>query len=256
MKIATWNVNSLRVRLPQVLSWLEEEKPDILALQETKVQNSDFPAFALSEIGYYVSYSGQKAYNGVALITCHPPKDLITDPPTLQDPQRRCCAVTVHGWRLINLYVPNGEEVGTEKYRYKLEWLARIQIWLEQELKRYPYMVVLGDFNIAPEDHDVYAPEKWYEKILCSTPERQAFKTLLETGLIDIASDGRISERGFTWWSYQANSFKRNWGLRIDHILASPSVHGLCLRCYVDTKIRGAERPSDHAPVVAEFHSV
>jgi exodeoxyribonuclease-3 len=253
MKIATWNVNSLRVRLPHVMQWLIREQPDVLALQETKTEDSNFPAAQLAEAGYRAVYSGQKSYNGVAVLSKAPAVDPVTDPAGLDDLQRRILAVTVGDLRIVDLYVPNGSEVGSEKYGYKLDWLAKLRNWLQTELERYPRLVVLGDFNIAPEDRDVYDPVAWREKILCSTPEREAFRSLLELGLNDTFRRFEQPENSFTWWDYRLNGFRRNLGLRIDHILASSALCESCLACRVDVEPRKLERPSDHAPVVAEF---
>jgi exodeoxyribonuclease-3 len=253
MKIATWNVNSLRVRLPQVLAWLAREQPDVLALQETKTPDPDFPVLELAEAGYRAVYSGQKTYNGVAVLTKAEAGDSLTDLEGLDDPQRRILAVTVGDVRIVDLYVPNGGEVGSIKYAYKLDWLAKVRDWLRDELARYPRLVVLGDFNVAPDDRDVYDPVAWREKILCSTPEREAFRDLLGLGLCDAFRRFEQSANSFTWWDYRMNGFRRNLGLRIDHILISPALSESCLVCRVDKEPRGLERPSDHAPVVAEF---
>ena len=253
MKIATWNVNSLRVRLPHVMQWLIREQPDVLALQETKTEDSNFPAAQLAEAGYRSMYSGQKSYNGVAVLSKAPAEDLVTDFAGLEDPQRRILAVTVGDVRIVDLYVPNGSEVGSEKYGYKLDWLAKLRHWLRSELERYPRLVVLGDFNIAPEDRDVHDPAAWREKILCSTPEREAFRSILNLGFSDTFRRFEQPEKSFTWWDYRLNGFRRNLGLRIDHILASPALCESCLACRVDVEPRKLERPSDHAPVVAEF---
>lgn len=253
MKIATWNVNSLRVRLPQVLDWLARERPDVLALQETKTEDAKFPLAELTAAGYRAVFSGQKTYNGVAVLSLAPGEDVVTDPPGLDDHQRRVLAVTVGGVRIVDLYVPNGSEVGSEKYAYKLDWLARVRDWLASERTRHPRLVVLGDFNIAPEDRDVHDPDAWREKTLCSTPERQAFQGLLGLGLADAFRRFEQPERSFTWWDYRMNGFRRNLGLRIDHILLSATLTESCRDCRVDVKPRQLERPSDHAPVVAEF---
>ncbi|SMF96963.1 Exodeoxyribonuclease III [Methylomagnum ishizawai] len=251
MKIAAWNVNSLRVRLPHVLDWLAREQPDVLALQETKTENANFPVAAVAGAGYRSVYSGQKTYNGVAVLSRSDMLDPVTDIEGLDDPQRRILAVTVDGVRIVDLYVPNGSEVGSDKYAYKLDWLAKVGAWLEAELARHPRLVVLGDFNIAPEDRDVHDPEAWRDKILCSGPERAAFRAWLDLGLRDTFRQFEQPEKSFSWWDYRMNGFKRNLGLRIDHILASGGLE--CLSCRVDTGPRGLERPSDHAPVVAEL---
>ncbi len=253
LKIATWNVNSLKVRLPQVLYWLETMKPDVLALQETKVLDVDFPGEAIRAAGYEVVYSGQRTYNGVAIISRLAACDIVTDIPGLDDPQRRVLAVTIGDLRVINLYVPNGESVVSEKYLYKLGWLDKLQLFLAEELKAHPKLVVLGDFNIAPEDQDVHDPKEWEGRVLFSDKERAALSRVYELGLIDCFRLHPQPEKSFSWWDYRMNSFKRNRGLRIDHILASPTLSAHCHRSYIDITPRSSERPSDHTPVVAEF---
>ena len=253
MKIATWNVNSLRVRLAHVLDWLQSHEPDILALQETKSVDKDFPQEALVEAGYQVVYSGQKTYNGVAIISRLPATEVVTDLPGLDDPQRRVLGATIGDLRVLDLYVPNGQAVGSEKYAYKLNWLDRLVDYLQQQLAAYPHVVVLGDFNIAPEDRDVHDPEAWTGKILCSEPERDAFRRLLDLGFSDTFRLFEQEEASFSWWDYRAAGFRRNRGLRIDHILASSELSKSCTACGVDKEPRRLERPSDHAPVMAEF---
>jgi len=253
MKIASWNVNSLRVRLPQVLDWLARTRPDVLALQETKAMDADFPAAELAAAGYQVVFSGQKTYNGVAVLGRGPMVDVVTDPPGLDDPQRRILAVSVGDIRVVDLYIPNGGEVGSDKYAYKLDWLASVRTWLGKELQQHPRLVVLGDFNIAPEDRDVHDPDAWRGKILCSEPEREAFRAMLGLGLHDAFRVFEQPERSFSWWDYRVNGFRRNLGLRIDHILVSDALRAHCQACHIEREPRGWERPSDHAPVVAEF---
>jgi exodeoxyribonuclease-3 len=253
VKIASWNVNSLKVRLPQVLDWLAEARPDVLALQETKLTNDAFPAAEVTAAGYRVVYSGQKTYNGVAILAREEPRDVVTDIPDLDDPQRRILAATVGDLRVLNLYVVNGQEVGSEKYAYKLDWLARVTAFAAGELVRHPRMVVLGDFNIAPEDRDVHDPEAWRERILCSTPERAALGRMLELGFVDTFRLFEQGEARFSWWDYRAAAFRRNLGLRIDLVLASHALAARCTAATIDTGPRRLERPSDHAPVVAEF---
>ena len=253
MKIATWNVNSLRVRLPHVLEWLKTAQPDVLALQEIKLIDALFPHEALREAGYECVVSGQPTYNGVAVLTCQPALEAVRDIPGFDDPQRRVLAVTVGDVRVINLYVVNGEAVGSEKYAYKLAWLDALAAWLKDEAARHPNLVVLGDFNIAPDDRDVHDPAKWAGKILCSEAERAALARLHALGLVDVFRQFEQEEKTFSWWDYRMNGFKRNLGLRIDLILASPSMAQRCVASYVDQAPRGWERPSDHAPVVAEF---
>jgi exodeoxyribonuclease-3 len=253
MKIATWNVNSLNVRLPQVLDWLRARQPDILALQETKLTDADFPTLDIAEAGYQAVFSGQKTYNGVATLSHLPAREIVTELPGLDDPQRRVLGATIGDTRILNLYVPNGQAVGSDKYAYKLAWLDRLAVWLEIELSRYPRLVALGDFNIAPEDRDVHDPEAWAGQVLCSEPERAAFRRLLDLGLNDAFRLFPREEQSFSWWDYRAAAFRRNLGLRIDHILVSPALARACASCQVDKAPRRLERPSDHAPVIAEF---
>ncbi|MBZ0072247.1 MAG: exodeoxyribonuclease III [Gammaproteobacteria bacterium] len=253
MKIATWNVNSLRVRLPQVLQWLAGERPDLLALQETKLTDDLFPETDLLAAGYHAVFAGQKTYNGVAILSREPLTDIITDIPGLDDPQRRVLAATCGDVRLIDLYVPNGESVDSEKYQYKLDWLDKLAAWLKTELQRHDKLVVVGDFNIAPEDADVHDPEAWRGHVLFSEPERAAFQRLIDLGLCDSFRRFDQPEKSFTWWDYRMNAFRRNLGLRIDHILASQPLCATCTACRIDKVPRGWERPSDHAPVIAEF---
>ncbi|MGB5490818.1 MAG: exodeoxyribonuclease III [Woeseiaceae bacterium] len=253
MKIATWNVNSMNVRQGHVVEWLQAQQPDILVLQEIKQPTEKFPTDALHAIGYHSIASGQKTYNGVAIVSKIRPENPVTDLPGLDDPQRRVLASTAGDVRVINLYVPNGSEVGSEKYAYKLGWLASLRDFLEAELAEHPNVVVLGDFNIAPADADVHDPEKWGEAILCSPPERQALGALLELGLADVFRQFDQPEKIFSWWDYRAAGFRRNAGLRIDLVLASKAMAERCTASYVDKEPRAWERPSDHAPVVAEF---
>ena len=253
MKIATWNVNSLNVRLPHVIEWLNAANPDVLVLQEIKQVSDAFDAAAFRELGYDGVASGQKTYNGVAVVSRKPPAELVTDFPGFDDPQRRILAATIDGVRVVNLYIPNGSSVGSEKYEYKLRWLAALRDFLETELSRFQHLVVLGDFNIAPEDRDVYDPEKWGDSILCSPAERAALGELLDLGLRDVFRQFDHPENTFSWWDYRAAGFRRNAGLRIDLILASDSLARSCSASYVDREPRTWERPSDHAPVVAEF---
>lgn len=255
MKIASWNVNSLRVRLPQVLDWLAAQAPDILGLQETKTQDAEFPVRAFEEAGYRVAFSGQKTYNGVALLGKTTPEGCLTDPPGLDDPQRRVLAASFGDIRVINLYVPNGSEVGSEKYAYKLDWLEKICAFIRDESERHANLAVLGDFNIAPEDRDVHDPDAWRDKILCSGPERDAFRNLLGLGFCDAFRLFEQEAGSFSWWDYRAAGFRRNLGLRIDHILLSDSLRVRCSACSIDATPRRLERPSDHAPVWAEFRS-
>jgi exodeoxyribonuclease-3 len=254
MKIATWNVNSLKVRLPQVLDWLATARPDVLCLQETKTTDEDFPVEAIEAAGYHSVYSGQKTYNGVAILSRSLAEDILTDIPGLEDPQRRILGATIGGIRVLNLYVVNGQEVGSEKYAHKLHWLEKVAEHVREQLVKHAHFVTLGDFNIAPEDRDVHDPEAWRERILCSTPEREALQSLLQLGLVDTFRLFDQEAGSFSWWDYRAAAFRRNMGLRIDLILASRSMANSCTACSIDKEPRRLERPSDHTPVVAEFN--
>lgn len=251
--VATWNVNSLRVRLPHVQAWLKKVKPDVLSLQETKLQDADFPFAEIEACGYHVVASGQRTYNGVAIVARHEISDVVTDIPGLDDPQRRVLCATIGGYRILNLYVPNGESVGSEKYQYKLNWLHKLDLFLKHELTQHKQVLVMGDFNIAPADIDVHNPKRWVGHVLCSDKERQAFQDMLAVGLKDCFRALSPEDKAYSWWDYRLNAFKRNWGLRIDHILASTDLASHCKHCYIDLEPRTWERPSDHTPVVAEF---
>lgn len=253
MKIASWNVNSLKVRLPQVLQWLESEKPDIIGLQETKLTDELFPRDEIEAAGYRVLFSGQKTYNGVALLSREEATDPITDLPGLDDPQRRVLGATVNGVRFLNLYVPNGQEVGSDKYAYKLDWIEKLQAHVRAQLEIHENVVIVGDFNIAPEDRDVYDPAGWADSVLFSPPEREAFRRLLDAGLADAFRLFEQEEKIWSWWDYRMGAFRRDMGLRIDHILVSSALAKSCTACRIDRAPRTWERPSDHAPVVAEF---
>jgi exodeoxyribonuclease-3 len=253
LKLATWNVNSLRVRLPHVEEWLADQAPDLLALQETKLPDDQFPGATLEGLGYRVLFSGQKTYNGVAIIGRQPARDVITELPGLTDPARRVLAATFGDLRLINLYVPNGQRVDSEKYDYKMRWLEALHEHLKAELDRYEYVAVLGDFNIAPEDQDVHDPAAWAGQVLCSPRERAALEGLFDLGLIDTFRLFEQPEKSFSWWDYRAGAFRRNHGLRIDLILASTGLAQCCRSSGIDAAPRRWERPSDHTPVWALF---
>jgi exodeoxyribonuclease-3 len=252
MKLATWNVNSLKVRLPQVLDWLARERPDVLCLQETKLEDPKFPVAEIEAAGYRAVYSGQKTYNGVAILSRGEPQDVQAGIPGYADEQRRVLAATIDGVRVVCAYVPNGESVESDKYRYKLDWLGAFERHLAGELARTPALAVLGDYNIAPEPRDVYDPAAWEGKVLYSEPERAAFARLIALGLRDGFRLFEQPERSYSWWDYRMNMFKRRLGLRIDHILLSAPLAAACTGCRIDVEPRRAERPSDHAPVVAE----
>jgi len=254
MKLATWNVNSLKVRLPQVLDWLATHRPDVLCLQETKLEDASFPLAAIAAAGYQAQYSGQKTYNGVAVMSRAAARDPVAAIPAYVDPQKRVLAATVGEVRIVCAYVPNGESVESEKYSYKLGWFRAFSGWLEQELARHPRLAVLGDFNIAPEARDVHDPAAWEGKVLFSQPEREAFGALLGRGFKDAFRLFEQPERSYTWWDYRMNAFRRKMGLRIDHILLSDELAKACTACTVDVEPRKNERPSDHAPVVAELN--
>lgn len=251
MKIATWNVNSLKVRLPHVLDWLAANQPDALCLQELKCEDKAFPAADLAAAGYQAVYSGQKTYNGVAILTRSAATDVARDIPGFEDEQKRIIAATVDGVRVICGYFPNGQAVGSDKFDYKLRWLAALTEWLQIELQSSPELVLTGDFNIAPEARDAH-PD-WKDEIHVSAPERAAFARLLELGLVDAFRLFEQPERSFSWWDYRMMAFRRNFGLRIDHVLVSPALVSRCTACTVDKAPRKLERPSDHAPVIVEL---
>lgn len=253
MRVATWNVNSLKVRLPQVLEWLKLHQPDALCLQETKLEDPKFPVAEIRAAGYEVQYSGQKTYNGVAILSKAPATAALTLVPGFDDPQKRVLAATIDGIRVVCLYVPNGQSVESDKYRYKLDWLTRINQWLAAELAANDRLVVVGDFNIAPDERDVYDPKAWEGQVLFSAPERQAFQDLLALGLKDSFRLFEQAPASFTWWDYRVNAFKRKMGLRIDHILLSGRLAGACRSSSIDIEPRKNERPSDHAPAIADF---
>ncbi len=253
LKVASWNVNSLNVRLPHVLAWCASASPDILALQETKLPDERFPGDALREAGYQSLFSGQKTYNGVAILSREAGADMVTDVPGLDDPQRRILAATFGDIRVIDLYVVNGSEVGSEKFSYKMHWLEKVTDFISAELAQYEKLIVLGDFNIAPADRDVHDPEAWHEKILCSTQERTALERMMSLGLSDTFRLFEQAENSWSWWDYRMAAFRRNMGLRIDLVLASKALLEQCSTAYIDREPRTQERPSDHTPVIAEF---
>ncbi len=255
MKIASWNVNSLNVRLPHLQRWLQDFKPDVVGLQETKLEDARFPHEALVADGYDNVFSGQKTYNGVALLACgHEITEVQRGIPGLDDPQQRAIAATVNGVRIVDLYVVNGEAVGSEKFEYKMRWLTAVREWLGQELARHPQLVVMGDFNIAPSDLDVHDPKRWKEKILCSTPEREALGTLTSLGLHDsLRLLHPETEKQFSWWDYRLAAYQRGWGLRIDLLLVSDALKDKVSAAGIDVEPRTWERPSDHTPVWVEL---
>jgi exodeoxyribonuclease III len=253
MQFVTWNVNSLRVRLPQLLDWLGANQPDLVALQETKVLDAAFPAAQIVAAGYQVVFNGQKTYNGVAILARTPLRESVLEIPSFDDHQRRVLAASCGAVRVVNLYVPNGQALGSDKYDYKLRWLKALRVWLRAELAQYPQLVVLGDFNIAPEDRDVHDPAAWAGSVLVSELERAALADLMQIGFADVFRQFDQPPQSFSWWDYRAGAFRRNNGLRIDLILASTLLAPRCTGCRIDRVARSGERASDHAPVIASF---
>jgi len=251
--IATWNVNSLRVRLQQLKDWLAANPVDVVALQETKLPDADFPHGEIESLGMHVVYSGQRTYNGVAILSKQEPADVVAGIPGFEDEQRRVIAATVSDVRVIDVYVPNGQVVGSEKFEYKLRWLAALRSYVVAELARHPRLVVLGDYNIAPEDRDVHDPKAWEGSVHVSEPERAALRSLQECGLADCFRLFDQPEKSFSWWDYRMMAFRRNAGLRIDLILASAELARKCGESRIDKAPRRLERPSDHTPVLAAF---
>jgi len=253
MEFATWNVNSLKVRLPQVLTWLEAHPVDALCLQELKLDQPFFPEAEFAAMGYHATWFGQKTYNGVAIVAREPhvPQQVVCGIPGYDDPQRRVIAATVGGLRVICAYFVNGESLDSDKYQYKLEWLSRLRDYVAQELSQHQGKVLLlGDYNIAPEDLDVYDPDAWKDKVLCSVPEREMFQQLIALGMTDSFRHLNPSVVEYSWWDYRAAMFRRNRGMRIDHILIGDALVACAQTCIIDKTPRSWERPSDHAPVV------
>jgi len=256
LKLATWNVNSLNVRLPRLLDWLAAAQPDIVGLQETKTVDAKFPRRELADAGYASHFAGQRTYNGVALLVhddIGPVTDVVTALPDFADEQKRVIAATVAGTRFVDFYVPNGQLVDSDKYRYKLDWCRAATAFLAGEISRHPQLAVAGDFNIAPEDRDVHDPDLWRGQVLVSEPERAVFRDWLGLGLKDSFRLFDQPDKTFSWWDYRQLAFPKNHGLRIDHILLSPALAARCAACRIDRNTRKGERPSDHAPVIAEI---
>jgi exodeoxyribonuclease-3 len=253
MKLATWNVNSVKVRLPQLLAWLAAARPDAVCLQELKTEEAKFPRAELERAGYACAINGQKTYNGVALLARTPLAGTALDIPGFGDEQKRVLAATVQGVRVVCVYCPNGQAVGSEKYAYKLRWFAALREYLRAELDRHPRLAVAGDFNVAPEDRDVHDPKAWEGQVHVSGPERAAWRALLELGLKDSFRLFEQPDRTFTWWDYRMMAFRRNAGLRIDHVLLSAALAERCTAATVDKAPRKLERPSDHAPALVEL---
>jgi exodeoxyribonuclease-3 len=253
IRIATWNVNSLKVRLGHLGQWLGANPVDAIALQELKTPDEQFPAEEVRALGLHAAHYGQKTYNGVAILSRKPPRDVATGIPGDDDPQRRVIAATIGRIRLVNVYVPNGQEVGSDKYAYKLAWLGRLKQYLAALLKEHELLLVAGDFNIAPEDRDVHDPAKWEGSVHVSAPERAALADIAALGFSDLFRRFEQPPGAFSWWDYRMGAFRRNHGLRIDLMLASPALGGRCRSCAIDRAPRAWERPSDHAPVTAAF---
>ncbi len=253
MKIASWNVNSLRVRLPQLATWMDGDPADVVGLQELKLPDEDFPAEDIGGLGLQAAWYGQKTYNGVALLSRLPLSEVVKGIPGHEDPQKRVIAATIAGVRVINVYVPNGQSVGSEKYAYKLDWIGHLQRYVEEALQRWERVVLMGDFNIAPDDRDVHDPAKWAGSVHVSEAERGALSGLMGLGLVDTFRLFDQPEGAYSWWDYRMGAFRRNHGLRIDLVLASQALAQRCTECRIDRAPRAWERPSDHAPVVATF---
>jgi len=253
MRIATWNVNSLKVRLPHLVDWLAKQQPDAVCLQETKCEDAAFPAAAIEAAGYRWVHDGQKTYNGVAILARHELANVSRGIPGFADLQKRVIAADVNGVRVVGVYCPNGQAVGSEKYEYKLRWFEALAGWLRAELVSHPSLALLGDFNVAPEDRDVHDPDAWRGQVLCSDAERAALKALADLGLADAFRLFEQVEKSYSWWDYRMAAFRRNLGLRIDHILLSGELASRCRACAIDVEPRRLERPSDHAPVFCDL---
>jgi exodeoxyribonuclease-3 len=251
LKLATWNVNSLAVRLPQLLDWLAAQQPDAMVLQETKLTDDKFPHAAIEAVGYEVKWFGQKTYNGVALLAKTQPESIVRNIPGFADESARVIAGTVGGLRIVGAYVPNGQAPGSDKFEYKLQWLRALRDWLREELAAHPQLVLMGDFNIAPEDRDVHDPVAWAGQIHCTDEERSHLKHLLGLGLNDAFRLFEQPPKSWSWWDYRNLAFRKNQGLRIDLILVSAVLKARVRECTIDKAPRKAERPSDHAPVFA-----
>ena len=253
VKLATWNVNSLNVRLSHVLDWLRDNPIDVLCLQETKQEDSKFPYIELKEAGYLAIHNGQKTYNGVAILSKHEMTEIEHGIAGFEDEQKRVISATINGVRIICVYIVNGQAVDSEKYEYKMRWLEALHNWLAKELIRFPKLILLGDYNIAPEDRDCHDPTAWLGQILVSPAEREAFQKLLQLGLHDSFRLFEQTDKSFSWWDYRMMGFRRNFGMRIDHILVSDALKSACISAMIDKTPRKLERPSDHTPVILEL---
>lgn len=253
MKLASWNVNSLRVRLPHLLDWLRDARPDVACLQETKTEDANFPVGELRDAGYHAVFCGQRAYNGVAILSRRAIEDVAHGIPDFPDDPKRCIAGTVDGIRVVCLYAPNGEAPGTDKYAYKMRWYEALARWMGTEIGEREKLALLGDMNVAPEDRDVHNPKRWEGKIHVSEPERAALRKVMDVGFSDAFRLFDQPEKQFSWWDYRLKAFERGWGLRIDLALLAPELAKRCTSCIIDVGPRKRERPSDHAPVVLEI---
>ena len=253
LTVASWNVNSIKARLEHLVNWCEGSRPDVVALQETKTVDAGFPFETFSTLGYHAEISGQPAYNGVAILSREVPQEVLTGIPGFQDEQKRVLGARFRELFVLNLYVPNGSAVGSEKYAYKLAWLDALLAWLPALLAANPKLLILGDFNVAPDDRDVHDPAAWRDQILCSEPERTRIQQLLGLGFVDTFRLFEQAAGTFSWWDYRAAGFRRNLGLRIDLGLASHALAANCVSSVIDREPRGWEKPSDHAPVVTRF---
>ena len=251
MKLATWNINSITVRLPQLLDWLAAHPVDVLVLQETKVVDEKFPRAAIEAAGWRVEHFGQPSYNGVALLSRAPAQHVVRNIPGHDDAQARVIAATVDGVRVVGAYVPNGQAPGSDKYAYKLRWLEALGGWLRGEIAAHPQLVLMGDFNIAPDDRDVHDPALWAGQIMCTDEERAHFRGLQALGLADAFRLFEQPPKSYSWWDYRMLAFRRNQGLRIDHVLVGEALKSRVTACEIDKATRRNERPSDHAPVIA-----
>jgi exodeoxyribonuclease-3 len=255
MKLATWNVNSLAIRLPQLLAWLGAHEPDVMVLQETKLEDEKFPHAEIRAAGYRCEWFGQKTYNGVALLSRVPATDVVKNIPGFDDPQARVITANVLGLRVVGAYFPNGQMPGTDKFAYKMRWLDALSEWIRAECIRHPNLVLMGDYNIAPEDRDVHDPAAWEGQIMCTAEERAHFARLREAGLHDAFRLFEQAPKSWSWWDYRQLAFQKGRGLRIDHILVTEALKAKVTGCSIDRPMRKNERPSDHAPVIAQLHA-
>ena len=250
MQLATWNINSLNVRLPQVIDWLNTNPVDVLALQELKMTDDKFPALALGEAGYQAQWFGQKTYNGVALLSKKPATDVVKNIPGFADEQSRVLCATFAGVRVIGAYFPNGQAPGSDKFAYKMRWLTALREWVQAEMAAHPRLVLMGDYNITFDDADVWDPDGMRESIHCTTEERTHLRALVDLGLADAHRLFEHPPKTFSWWDYRMLGFQKNRGMRIDHILISDALKAQAIACTIDRTPRKNPQPSDHAPVV------